>query len=256
MDVIPGQTIFLRRTELSKPLIALQTAAVIAASAVVANAVFVWLDGRFAGSTLISQAIVLWGGLTIVAQMILRRAAFKARWGERGFALAFRWFAVPGLTFVALGIAHFVQVEGARLIPRDVALLPFWYLLISGIGLWLRSLLMFGIDTLSMMYVYFPGEGRLVDSKIYSVLRHPIYSVVIRITFALAVWNGSGLALLVSPIAPLTMLAWVRWVEEPELIERFGEGYREYRKRVPAFFNLNPRTWPMLWRFIIVGRLT
>jgi protein-S-isoprenylcysteine O-methyltransferase Ste14 len=55
--------------------------------------------------------------------------------------------------------------------------------------------------------------------------------------------NGSAFALLVGLLAPLGVLAWLRWVEEPELIERFGEGYRAYTRRVPAFFNFQPRGW-------------
>jgi hypothetical protein len=50
------------------------------------------------------------------------------------------------------------------------------------------------------------------------------------------------------------MTLWLRWAEEPELIERFGDGYRDYRRRVPAFFNFDPRTWGTLWRFLIMGK--
>jgi protein-S-isoprenylcysteine O-methyltransferase Ste14 len=67
-------------------------------------------------------------------------------------------------------------------------------------------------------------------------------------------WNGSALALFAGLMTPLTMTAWLRWVEEPELIERFGDGYRAYRARVPAFFNLNPRIWPVVWRFLLTGQ--
>jgi protein-S-isoprenylcysteine O-methyltransferase Ste14 len=42
--------------------------------------------------------------------------------------------------------------------------------------------------------------------------------------------------------------------DERELIERFGDGYREYRARVPAFFNVNLRPWPVLGRFLLTGK--
>lgn len=254
MGLIPGIAVFVQRSGLSFPANALWLMIAITAVALAARAFFEAFDGLFAGSTLVSQAIVLWLGLAIVAQMILRRANFKARWGERAFSIAFRWCAVPGLTLVAMGIAHFLEVEGARILPREIALIPFVYLLVTGIVLWLRALAVFGMDNLSMMYVYFPSESRLVSSNVYRVLRHPIYSAVIRIAFALILWNGSGLALFASVFVPLSMATWLRWVEEPELIERFGDGYRAYRARVPAFFNLDPRTWPALWRFLAAGR--
>ena len=54
-------------------------------------------------------------------------------------------------------------------------------------------------------------------------------------------------------MAPVAMWLWVHFGEEPELIDRFGEGYRAYRDKVPALFNFSPRTWPVLWRFALVG---
>lgn len=254
METLPGVRVFLNRSELSSPATSLLLALVIAVVALAARGFFQLFDGLFTGSTLVSQGLVMWLGLAIVAQMIVRRDAFKARWGDRAFAIAFRWCAIPGLTLVAIGIAHFAQIEGGRIVPREIALVPYVYLLLTGIVLWLRALLVFGMDNLSMMYIYFPGESRMVNASVYGVLRHPIYSAVIRIAFALIVWNGSGFALFASLFAPLTMTAWVRWVEEPELIERFGESYRAYRARVPAFFNWRPRTWPVLWRFLVSGR--
>lgn len=254
MSLIPGIQVFLRRSELSSPANSLLLTIVITVVALAAREFFQVFDGLFLGSTLVSQGIVMWLGLAIVAQMILRRAAFQSRWGERAFSVAFRWCAIPGLTLVAMGIVHFTWIEGARILPREITLIPFAYLLATGVVLWLRALMVFGMDNLSMMYVYFPGESRLVNSKVYSVLRHPIYSAVIRIAFALILWNGSGFALFASVFVPFSMTAWLRWVEEPELIERFGESYRAYRARVPAFFNLNPRAWPVLWRFLVTGK--
>jgi protein-S-isoprenylcysteine O-methyltransferase Ste14 len=94
----------------------------------------------------------------------------------------------------------------------------------------------------------------LVQSNVYSVFRHPVYSAVLRIAFALVLQNGSAFALFAGCVAPVWMTIWLRWAEEPELIKRFGEGYRDYRRRVPAFFNFDPRAWVALWRFLIVGK--
>ena len=254
MSFLPGRDIFLRRSGLSLPSKGFAAIGAVAVSIVSAIGLFQVVDGRFVGSTLVSQAVVMWLGLALVSQMIVRRSALKRRWADRAFSIAFRWLAIPGLTLIGVGVAHFVWIEGARLVPRELALIPVVYLLASGVTLWLRSVQAFGIDNLSMMYVYFPAEGRLVDSRIYGVLRHPVYSAVIRVAFALILWNGSAFALFASLMAPLTMTAWLRWVEEPELIERFGDGYRAYRARVPAFFNLRVRTWPLLWRFLLTGR--
>lgn len=253
MSGIPGEAVFRERSELdvlANGVLALATVVVVAAVAV---AFFTLIDGRFVASTLVTQAIVMWSGLALISPMILRRAELQARWGERAFSIAFRWLAIPGLTLVGVGAAHFAWIEGERIVPHEIALILVIYLLVTGIVLWVRAFLVFGIDNLSLMYVYYPAESRLVDSKIYGILRHPIYSAVLRIIFALVLWNGSAFALFAGAIAPLTMLAWVRLVEERELIERFGDGYRDYRDRTPAFFNLDPRKWIVLWQFILRG---
>jgi protein-S-isoprenylcysteine O-methyltransferase Ste14 len=104
------------------------------------------------------------------------------------------------------------------------------------------------------MYVYFPEESRLVEASIYKVLRHPVYSGVLRMALVLVLWNGGAFALFAGARGLLSMTAWVRLVEERELIERFGDGYRCYRAQTPAFFNLNPRTWTRLWRFLAAGK--
>ena len=51
---------------------------------------------------------------------------------------------------------------------------------------------------------------------------------------------------------PVGLTVWVRLVEEPELLERFGEGYRSYRRAVPAFFP-RWRAWGRFLAFLIRG---
>ncbi len=254
MLTIPGRDIFLERTQLNQPRYGALALVLVLVVVCLGGGVFFVIDGRFVGSTLISQALVMWLGLAIVSQLIVRRNEMRRRYGERAFSVAFRWFAIPGLTFVGVGFAHFAWIEGERLVPREVALVPFLYFLATGIVLWVRAILVFGIDNLSMMYVYFPNEGRLVDSNVYAILRHPVYSAAVRVVWALCLWNGSAFALFAALMGPLSMFVWLRLVEERELVERFGESYRAYRMRVPAFFGLNPRAWVGLWRFLLTGK--
>jgi protein-S-isoprenylcysteine O-methyltransferase Ste14 len=254
MDFIPGRAIFEQRSEFNQPrhfILALLTILVVAALAIW---FFRLVDGLLWASTLVTQALVMWAGLAILSPVILRRDDFKARWGKRGYAMAFRWLGIPGLTLVGVGAAHFAFIEGARIVPREAQAILCTYLFASGFLLWLRAIITFGIDNLTLVYVYYPAESRLVESKVYSVVRHPIYSAALRVIFALIVLNGSPFALFAGVMAPLSMWVWVHFVEERELIERFGDGYRDYRRRVPAFFNFDPRTWATLWRFLIGGK--
>ena len=253
MDFIPGRKIFKQRSGLDKPFNCLFTVTTIAVTLAIVFSFLSFFDGLFAGSTLISEGIVIGAGQLLAGEIIVQRVFFKKRFGDHAYSVAFRWLLVPGLTFIGAGVAHFAWIEGARFVPREIALLPFLYMLVSGILLWLRAVTTFGLDNLSLLYVYYPSESRLVHSNVYSVLRHPVYSAVLRVIFALVLWNGSRLALLAGLIAPVALMLWIKWAEEPELIERFGEGYRDYRRSVPAFFNLDPRSWAVLWRFLASG---
>jgi protein-S-isoprenylcysteine O-methyltransferase Ste14 len=92
-----------------------------------------------------------------------------------------------------------------------------------------------------------------VDSAIYGVIRHPIYAGALRVIIGLALLNGNANALAFIPFILLGMFAWLRLVEEKELIERFGVSYADHRKRVPAFWP-RPRDLGKFFRFIATGK--
>jgi protein-S-isoprenylcysteine O-methyltransferase Ste14 len=75
--------------------------------------------------------------------------------------------------------------------------------------------------------------GRMLKEGIYSVVRHPRYlSASIGIIAGALIANYVGFYILLSLLLPLGY-AVVR-LEERELIERFGDQYRQYRHEVPA----------------------
>jgi protein-S-isoprenylcysteine O-methyltransferase Ste14 len=49
------------------------------------------------------------------------------------------------------------------------------------------------------------------------------------------------------------VFGWLRFVEEKELIERFGGAYLDYRARVPAFWP-RLRELPTFFRFLLTGK--
>lgn len=77
-------------------------------------------------------------------------------------------------------------------------------------------------------------RGKLLDQGPYAVIRHPRYVEVLSVTLGYAaISNHVGpyvLAVLAFPIVHLLVL-----VEERELLDRFGEAYREYAERVPRY---------------------
>jgi protein-S-isoprenylcysteine O-methyltransferase Ste14 len=162
---------------------------------------------------------------------------------------------LTGLPLLFAVVVHISYLPGERIVPERITTpveILAWYLMLTGTILDLRAIFTLGIDSLALLYVYFPEDGHLVKSSIYQVIRHPVYSALIRIGLALGLWRGTLLSIIFGIVLPpLFVLFWMG-VEEQNLIERFGNGYREYRKKTPAF-------WPRLsdlgkfWRFLLLG---
>ena len=202
-------------------------------------------------------AEIMFGGLgfTLLYLFFRYKNDFKARFGPLAYSKAVIRFGYPGVTIIAAVVTRIRTIPGPG-IPHYwwYFVLPTlgWALIAVGLLLFLRALQTFGMDNLTMLYVYFPEESHLVDHKIYNVLRHPAYAAAEIIAFGLALLKGNWVAFACALIFALGLCGWVRLVEEKELIERFGPAYLEYRQRVPAF-------WPRLrhlkgfFEFLIVG---
>jgi 1-acyl-sn-glycerol-3-phosphate acyltransferase len=73
----------------------------------------------------------------------------------------------------------------------------------------------------------------LVTSGPYRYWRHPIYTGYMLLAAGVGLWLDSlGMALVAVPTFTVIWLhTWVRWLEEPVLVERFGGAYRVHRQR-------------------------
>lgn len=76
--------------------------------------------------------------------------------------------------------------------------------------------------------------GELVKDGVYSYMRHPQYTGFILMTLGLLV-HWATLPLLI--MWPILVLQYYRLAkkEEEEMIDKFGEEYEEYRRKVPMF---------------------
>lgn len=86
------------------------------------------------------------------------------------------------------------------------------------------------------------GEvDRLVDVGPYSCMRHPMHFFLSLLPVSVGLIAGSPVyAFIIGPLETLIILVMAVVLDERESIERFGEKYLEYRRRVKAF-NLDPR---------------
>jgi protein-S-isoprenylcysteine O-methyltransferase Ste14 len=213
---------------------------------------FLWTDRLIPDWQPDGQILALALGFAITGQFFWRRRAYQAEYAELAYRNAFVRFVLPGLAVIFATVAHCAYMPGIE-IPNvwwKVYLSALgWVFLAVGTLLWARGLWTFGADNLALLYVYYPAESRLVDTQMYSILRHPVYAGVLRVTIGLCLLNGTWPALIFALLAPLGMTGWTRLVEERELLERFP-GYAEYRQRVPAFW-----TWQAgkFWRFLLRG---
>lgn len=202
------------------------------------------------------QIIVFTIGFLLVRMFFTNKENYIVRYGELAYRNAFGRFALPGLALIFAPIAYIGYIPGPGIpISWWAIVTPVlgWYFALVGVTLWLRAVFTFGLDNLAMLYVYFPGKGRRVDNSIYGVLRHPVYAGALRLGLGLAFLNGNIFAIIFGLlILPFGLTAWVRLVEEKELLERFGTDYAEYRKSTPAFWP-RPRDLGKFFRFLLGG---
>lgn len=84
---------------------------------------------------------------------------------------------------------------------------------------------------------------RLVDSGPYAACRNPMLTGLFAVLFGFGFLLGSPLTILVfAPLYVALHVVELRQIEEPELEQRLGQAYVEYKARVPMFV---PRA---LWR--------
>ncbi len=88
-----------------------------------------------------------------------------------------------------------------------------------------------------------PGSGfvpdKFTDKGIYSCMRHPMHLGIGLLPFGLALLSGNLGAILASGWALAAAFWFVLEIEEPEVIESYGQDYINYMQKVPSFkYNL------------------
>ncbi len=203
-----------------------------------------------------SEIVVIALGFIVLRLFFTRKKAYQEKYKELAYRNACVHYGIPGLAIIMAAVAHAGYMNGPFVLRgwwTTVFIgLGLWWLIV-GATLWIRGIVAFGFDNLALLYVYFPEEGKIVDSNIYSILRHPVYAGALRVIIALALLNGNGNSIAFIPFAPLGLFGWIRLVEEKELIERFGQFYLDYRKRVPAFWP-RLRDYGKFFGFLLAGK--
>ena len=208
---------------------------------------------------LIGELIICVVGFVLAAQMWFWRDWLKAKYGRSsylhifpvGFAgiscvlslsvnpfihfwsfSSFFWISSP-LKFLTITPEGYLQSIGTAVSLTKMVLSVFF----SGLGLtmMIRSVQMFGFDYMTVIYLYFPEESKIQNHTIYSVLRHPAYTGAMLIGLGGMFSTLTLYSVFFFIVYFLAFFTHIHFVEEKELIARFGPSYQEYMKKVPAF---------------------
>lgn len=193
------------------------------------------IDDHVPGGAPVVQIVleIIWLCIMSFCFLGLRRR-FRQKYGDKAYQqLAIRFFIPAGILMVN-GIVRSIWVLGEPLDFLPLRLVLGLYAFSMGILLEMKGIHALGADRAAFVYTVFPEKGTQVESALYQFLRHPLYAAMTHMSFGLALFAGTWEGLLCSLIFGLKLLVWSK-IEEKELVERFGEGYLNYRKRVPAF---------------------
>ncbi len=110
------------------------------------------------------------------------------------------------------------------------------------------AFLTFGIDYMTVVYVYFPDESEIQEFEIYSVVRHPTYLGGVLLAIAAAVFRFSVYSLILGFLGYLVFKLQTRR-EDEELLQRFGQSFRDYMDRINALC-VKPRSIGTYLKFL------
>lgn len=104
--------------------------------------------------------------------------------------------------------------------------------LLAGAALYTCTILLFARIGQGTQTPLMPTQ-RLVTSGPFAYSRNPMVSGVILLITGLGIMVNSYAFIAIGLIIPLSYLVFIKLVEEKELEIRFGEEYRQYKRRMP-----------------------
>jgi len=209
---------------------------------------------------IIGTLIVTSIGFLVVRRFWRIRDKYLIKYGELAYQKAFK-LVVLGIPLLFSVIIHgffptdFIIPYGIEDTISWILGIPIYELLLNfpfyilyirlflsiflvGLGLVVvnRALAFFGIDYMALVYIFYPEESRLQNHEIYSILRHPTYHALLLLSIGSIFFRFSIYSIIYFLIFLIGINIHIKYVEEKELILRFGEQYEKYKEDVPAFF--------------------
>jgi len=207
---------------------------------------------------ILGSLIILSIGLTLVYSFWRTRDKYLSEFGELAYQKAFRIVVTSIPMIISVTVHSFFPTD--FIVPFEsnlnlnwylaypildlffnfsitslVIRLTFFFLFISlGLVFISKTLKVFGIDYMALVYLYYPEESTLKKHEIYSILRHPTYHSLMLLSIGAIFLRTSIYSIIYLVIFLIGINIHLKYVEEKELIQRFGEGYKKYKEEVPA----------------------
>lgn len=208
---------------------------------------FFWLVDRQGSYTpFISQLVMAL--VTVLLEFIhLRRArAYRNRYGNLAYQVHFYHLILPILVTWYACCFHPLFISGPPLLPTWLAL-SLGILLLIPVPLITVHIERAGFHTLTHgldIFSVFPEQTSAVHGAIYGYIRHPLYLSLTCMALALALLRNNLVALLAATLVLIPALA-TGYLEDQELLMRYGPLHREYIRKTAALFPFK-RTWAFI----------
>ena len=197
-----------------------------------------WRAWVFLAVTVAVMAAASFSNLPDNADLFSQRAKGVIQKGQplwdRVLAILLVVSYVGQIVFISLDVFRF------HLVPKPGGLVSFLGLALYVAGWWIMTLAM-KVNPFAVPVVRLQEERhqRVIDTGVYAVVRHPMYTGFVPMVVGPALWLQSYVAALLA-IVPITVLA-TRSVFEERFLKRELKGYEAYTKKVR--YRLIPFVW-------------
>jgi len=197
-----------------------------------------WRAWVFLAVTVVVMALAIFSILPDNAGLFTQRAKGiiqkgQPRW-DRVFVILLVVSYIGQIVFIPLDVFRF------HLVSKPGELVSFLGLALYVAGWWIITLAM-KVNPFAVPVVRLQEERhqRVIDTGVYAVVRHPMYTGFVPMVVGPALWLGSYIAALLA-IIPIAVLA-VRSVFEERFLKRELKVYDAYTKKVR--YRLIPFVW-------------
>jgi protein-S-isoprenylcysteine O-methyltransferase Ste14 len=178
-------------------------------------------------------ALIYYPSIPLIVSFVHATIVFWKNLGKKSYPILILLFLFIDILILWLVISYREAIITARLYDSPWALLGF-IPFIAGITIGVMSIRTLSFRVLIGMPEIMPSQEKtqLVVHGMYRYVRHPRYLEFLLEFLGITIISGLKLLFYYFPIFFLSILL-LTYLEERELVTRFGTAYEEYRKTTP-----------------------